>query len=277
MNKCVIVIPVYKEEPDSIEIASIVQAKKILSNHDIKLVCPEDLDILNYSKLGNFETVRFDAKYFKNEWSYCKLLLNKEFYKQFAQYQYMLLYQPDAWVFEDRVQEWCDKGYDYIGAPWFEQYGAADNKAKMFKYAGNGGFSLRNIQTFINMLSDAEKSNRKLRNICQIYTKEGHIPAWNILKIPKAIIKYFSRGNILKIAIKEADLHEDNVIVNDLRKIYPYLKVAKAQDAKYFAFEVNPSILYEQCGNRLPFGCHGFERYDWDFWQKYINLDLEKV
>ena len=77
----------------------------------------------------------------------------------------------------------------------------------------------------------------------------------------------------MQYAIREQKLHEDNVIVNNMRKHYPSLKVALATDAKYFAFEVNPRRLYKETGNKLPFGCHGFTRFDWDFWKEFIVTD----
>lgn len=273
MKKCVIVIPIYKETLSSDDISSIKNTKNILSQYDMKFVCSEQLNTKNYTDIANFDVIRVEDRYFQDEWSYGKLLLNKDFYKKFDEYEYMLICQPDAWVFEDRLEKWCEKGYDYIGAPWFKKYGKAGGGSKMFEYAGNGGFSLRKIQTFIDILSQAETSNKRLRNIYQLYTKEGHLSAWNIFKIPKAIFRYFSKDNLLRIALKEVNLHEDNVIVNDLRRIFPQMKIAKSEDAKYFAFEVNPKRLFEECGNQLPFGCHAFRRYDLDsFWKDYIKL-----
>lgn len=35
-----------------------------------------------------------------------------------------------------------------------------------------------------------------------------------------------------------------------------------------FAFEINPSYLYKINDEKLPFGCHAFEKYEYDtFWQ----------
>ena len=35
----------------------------------------------------------------------------------FLEYQYMLIYQLDAFVFEDKLDYFCELGYDYIGIP----------------------------------------------------------------------------------------------------------------------------------------------------------------
>ena len=38
-------------------------------------------------------------------------------YSRFEKYEYMLIYQLDAFVFSDRLMEFVEAGYDYIGAP----------------------------------------------------------------------------------------------------------------------------------------------------------------
>ena len=69
-------------------------------------------------------------------------MLTPDFYARYAGCEYILLYQLDAWVFEDRLDEWCDKGYDYAGAPLFAP-GSSDLQCAR---TGNGGFSLRRVE-----------------------------------------------------------------------------------------------------------------------------------
>ena len=81
------------------------------------------------------------------------LWMSKQFYFRFLpNYKYMLIYQLDAWVFTDNLQEWCDKGYDYIGAP-FLSIVKKNSPRVIFKGVGNGGLSLRRIQYCIDVLS----------------------------------------------------------------------------------------------------------------------------
>lgn len=272
MKKCVIVIPVYKEEIEPDEISSLKNTLKILSNYDVKIVCPESLNIQKYSDIFDFDFIKLDDRHFVDDYAYSRLLLTDYFYRFFEDYEYMLICQTDAWVFENKLEDWCNKGYDYIGAPWFEEYGIATEDSKMLEYAGNGGFCLRKIKTFVDILSNAQNSNKKLRNFMQVYTKGGNVSPWQIYKIPKSILRYFAKENVLSYAIKNLNLHEDNVIVNNLRLLYPQMNVAKAVDAKYFSMEVNARRLYKETGNTLPFGCHAFKRYDWDFWKEFIKL-----
>lgn len=277
MKKCVIVIPIYNSILKQDEICSLRQCKKILKNHDIKVVCPENLDIQSNVMFEGIGIVRMPDKCFDSTYSYSRMLLNKDFYKKFVEYEYMLIYQLDAWVFDDRLEDWCNKGYDYVGAPWFKGYNFSAKKSKMLKYAGNGGFSLRKIKTLVDVLSDAENSNKKMKSLLEIYTKQGNSSVLNIFRLPKSIKQYYSKENKLKNALKADLVWEDNAIVNNLRLLYPQMKVILAEDAKYFAFETHPEKLYEKCGNKLPFGCHGFKKYNWNFWKDFINLESENV
>jgi hypothetical protein len=60
----------------------------------------------------------FPDENFRDISCYNRMLLNDEFYARFAEYEYALIHQLDAFVFSDRLLEWCKLGYDYIGAPW---------------------------------------------------------------------------------------------------------------------------------------------------------------
>ena len=80
-------------------------------------------------------------------------MLDPYLYNQFSHYDYMLLYQLDAFAFSNRLLEFCKMGYDYIGAP-VERY-AKDWKAVGCNI-GNGGFSLRKIASMIRILEQKE-------------------------------------------------------------------------------------------------------------------------
>jgi hypothetical protein len=96
------------------------------------------------------------------------MVANSIFWNRFSDYDYILICQTDAFVFYDDLKKWENLGYDYVGAPWmehiFDRY-AGD----LFHGVGNGGFSLRKVETYINLL-DSNKSliDSMLRNgICE--------------------------------------------------------------------------------------------------------------
>ena len=145
-NIC-IVIPIYKEALNDFEVQSVVQCIKVLSDYTICIVYPKGLNIDFYkTKFVEIEQyVHFDTYYFKNLKGYNQLLLNVHFYKSFKNFDYILIYQTDSYVFRDELLAWAKKGYDYIGGIWFKDYHVSPLKGAKVWFAGNGGLSLRKI------------------------------------------------------------------------------------------------------------------------------------
>lgn len=145
----VICIPVYKQKLDVFEQVSLKQVNKILKRYKKVYVGPKSLTIESGNGYIDIEIERFDDKYFESASGYSELCVSKELYERFDQYDYMLIYQLDAFVFSDQLMEWCNKGYDYVGAPGL--YGIFD---EMCAWVGNGGFSLRKISSMIYVLNE---------------------------------------------------------------------------------------------------------------------------
>lgn len=96
-------------------------------------------------RLLQIHYIFFHENYFKSIDGYNKLMLSPSFYKAFSNYEYILIYQLDAWVFKDELQHWCNQKYDYIGAPIYQ-----NNKLIGI---GNGGFSLRKVDYCLKVLA----------------------------------------------------------------------------------------------------------------------------
>ena len=242
---CVVVIPIYKYEPDAVEAASLEQCINVLKKYDICLIKPEHLDIRQYKRIfenvnKKFTVQSFNDDYFRSVRGYSELCLTMELYTRFRQYDYMFLYQLDGWVFRDELDYWCNQQYDYIGAPWFEKFDEADKKAALIVPSGNGGVSLRKIETFIKILKQIDK-------------------------------EFAAYGKITTIRILAKSWNEDVIIVRHFSTIYPAFKIAEPNIAMRFSFEINPEILYAKI-NKLPFACHAFLKYSHDFWKDHIDL-----
>ncbi|MBR2519828.1 MAG: hypothetical protein IKE46_08615 [Selenomonadaceae bacterium] len=145
MSKVAVVIPVYREL-NELEKISLAQCRKILGRYPLVFVAPEG-KIFSYFKSGDM-VAHFPAKYFQSVQTYSRLLTSPQFYEPFADFDYILIYQLDAFVFYDALEEFCSLGYDYIGAPWpwLAEVGGK------FLRVGNGGFSLRKVKAHYNLL-----------------------------------------------------------------------------------------------------------------------------
>lgn len=286
MNKCVIVVPVYSENLLLYEQASIRQLFKVLGQHDIAFITYRELNLTIYQNIANEYELNnlfyeyFDKKYFVSVQSYNELCLSKEFYERFRNHEYMLLYQTDAWVFRDELLDWCDKGYDYIGAPVFWK-DKNDTYTYDIRGIGNGGFSLRKISYCMQMLSfPKEQKFFTAKGIMKLYL--GNIRynkeyAPFCLKIKALLVMLFKmigiRNNI-KTLFEEYYNNEDFFFGIDAQYVKGVnANIPSLDIAKKFSFEVHPELLFYNNNNMLPFGCHAFAKYDYDtFWIKYICI-----
>jgi len=270
LDSVVIVIPIYKETLSKFEEISLQQCYKVLHDCTICFVIPKGLNLtlhLNlFKKFSNkkFIIKEFDKSYFKSTRTYNKLLISLSFYKKFVQFEYMLIYQTDCFVFRNDLEDWIKKGHDYIGAPWFDGYENSINKN--FVGVGNGGFSLRKIKSFIKVLHsfsyivDVEK-------LLLNYNKD-------ILKIPIRtfrLIQNLTIKNNTFFLFNNYNNNEDFFWGKVAKKNFSWFKVPSEKEALKFSFEANPQFLFKLNNNQLPFGCHAWQKYDFNFWKKFIE------
>jgi hypothetical protein len=167
--------------------------------------------------------------------------------------KYILIYQLDALIIKDELNHWCSRDYDYIGAPWFDietKYSfyqkLCNSSNAIFRwikrkvdfnkgqkiFVGNGGFSLRKIKTF------------------------------------KSVSKWlpFIEPNLFKYKI-----NEDIVWSILVPKYFRNFKIPCREEALFFSIETNPSRALREIKNELPFGCHGWDNKNSNFWSETLK------
>jgi hypothetical protein len=269
-NLCAIVIPIYKEILNEYEICSLQQCVSVLKKYPIYLVTYNELStvtykgiFLSYNVSVNFEY--FDKEYFKDLSGYNNLMMKKEFYDRFTNYKNILIYQLDCFVFRDDLESWCNRGYDYIGAPWFDDNLSHEEGANLWA-VGNGGFSLRKISAFRNLFV----TSKNLFGLKQL-SKKMKLNHKGFLWVLKAWI--FGYENNFQFLLSEWTDAEDLFYCLRLSETKLKLKVPELKDAIDFAFEQSPGYLFELNNNTLPFGCHAWNRYETNsFWREYILI-----
>ena len=234
-----------------------------LANHDIYLVGPEKLTegfvslVQQFSDKLRFKT--FSNDYFASIDGYNRLMLSSCFYEAFSSYQYMLLVQTDALVLKDELDLWADKGYSYIGAPWFEGFTKPTFPLKLTT-VGNGGYSLRNIAHFLKVLSRP----RIFRNtLMEAWPGNWISNTYRFLKDYFSVLYQNTQINL--------NVNEDVFWGLFVSPRCAFFKVPNPLDAVAFAFEAHPEVLYELNHHQLPFGCHAWERYGEDFWLEVLT------
>ena len=256
----VIIVPLYKETLNEFERVSIRQCFKVFMERVICVVKPDSLDLSAILEEFPFnKVVSFDDSFFKDIHGYNRLMLSPTFYGSFLDYSYMLIYQPDAFAFSDKLNYWADSGYDYIGAPWLRPlktntaFSRRYNKLKsdlyvkfnvsqkglpkskqLYNRVGNGGFSLRNIKKFYDLtLSE------------------------------KGMIQHY-------INLKNPAFNEDLFWSIEVNRKQKRLNIPDFKIAIKFSIETHPKYAFELGGNTLPFGCHAWEKH-LDFWREFIR------
>lgn len=262
MKTVAIVTPAfYKPIFTPAELISLEHLKKHLGKYDKFFLVPNKINVKDH-KMKGFRFIKFPSELFASTKTYNKMLLSKDFYEAFKDYEYILIYQLDALVFSDQLLKWCKSGYDYISAPWFRSIiGMLTHKNGLPDSGGNGGFCLRNIQNSLKVLKRVNQQAKRSSG------KDWIRKLWFYL----AIITGKSHKIWLKARAEEYPFNEDGFWSLEAPKYLPGYKVAPFKEALKFGFERFPRKCLNINKGRLPFGCHAWERYDKDFWLPYIK------
>lgn len=247
MKHISVVIPTHRAIPEEKEIISLQQCLKVLNGYPITFVVPTHLDTTWYEDYCRGQAPVFIERF---QWSghreHSLLLLSSDFYKRFLQYQFILIYHLDAFIFENKLEEWCNKDYDYVGSVVFNPLWQRDSpwylKAVGLgfpEYMANGGFSLRKPVSFYK----------------------------NAVRF-KRLIHFLSN--------RREHFFEDIFWSYRVRQLNPFFRMPSREEAVRFGIEYHgyfqeplPEGVVQ--GNKTPMGCHGWIQYHPDFWKPYIE------
>jgi hypothetical protein len=254
-----LVVPIYQADFTPDEQVSLRHLKRFTYDYPCIVIRPEGLQV----SLPNSLALDFSAEHFASASAFSRLLLSADFYASFADYNYILIYQLDCLLFSGDLQNWCELGYDFIGAPLFEKNRLPPRLSRV----GNGGLSLRRVQAFLDVL------------------ESPRIPAWHRVlttRLPdlyqhSARARWLRRARIIRDARRGADwyiqhysLNEDLFWSDRARLFAPHFKIAPLDVGLQFAFDTYPSVCFEQNGRQLPFGAHAWAKFERDFWERFL-------
>jgi hypothetical protein len=251
-SRAAVVIPFHKLSLTADERLSLDRLREVLGRHELQLVLPDDLD----GTIDGLPALRFDGRLFRDHRAHQRLMLSRALYRALSCYEYVLVHHLDSLVFADELEAWCDRGFDYVGAPWTRR-GSAGVR---FAGAGNGGFSLRRVDSCLKALEFARAPTVRLAAGGARVARAARLVRRRHPTRPGAIVH----------AVHESYLYEDKFFALDAPRLDPSFHVAPAEVAVSFAFETEPRWCYAQNGRSLPFGCHRWARYDRAFWEAHL-------
>ena len=261
MTSCAVVIPVYRANLHVNERLSLTQCVRLLGAHRLILAKPASLDVSTIlAEFPGLAQESFPDEFFKGVRAYNALMLSAAFYERFRAFEFILIHQLDAFVFSGDLARWCTAEVDYVGAPWLSnaalsspastaalrfkawlydrlnlrdrQWPSYPRAARLLFKVGNGGLSLRRVSAFLERI-------------------QRH------------------REQIEALLREERAVQEDQFYSVDLRDLGTPLRVPDWRTAARFAMELSPRRCVERVnGGQLPFGCHGWDKYDTGYWRE---------
>jgi hypothetical protein len=212
--------------------------------------------------------MRFPDRYFGSTRAHGALLLSERFYRAFEAYDYILVHHLDAIALRDSLDEWCQAGYDYIGAPWLI---CADTPHITAEKVGNGGFSLRRVASFLRVLRSREYFIDPDEYWRRYAARTP--PLLRAVNTPRRLLKHLRPFNDIHWHIRMAldgDVHEDRFWAEYATHYDPTFRIAPVDVAMRFAFEAAPRQCYERIGRQLPLGAHRWQNFDAGFYEPLL-------
>jgi hypothetical protein len=238
-EKLVILIPVYRSSLNLLEQFSIDYLIARKTGRKLVFIAPESLDRAYYNqRYHDIEFILFEDRFFKSIIGYNHLLLDTEFYRTFANYDYMLIHQTDALMFHDNLDYWMERRFDYLGAPWpngvevslkVGKFGVG-NGVNIKAYVGNGGFSLRSIEGTIALLNE-------FADIKDYWITCGS---------------------------------SEDLFFAFMGMVSESFRIPNQMVASRFSLELSAEDYFKINNDAIPTGCHAWWKHDLEFWKKVI-------
>jgi hypothetical protein len=264
-KRVAVVVPVSnRAELTESEMTSLRHLRRHLDHYDKYLVLPEGLPL----SLDGFQNKRFPTTFFGSAENYKKMVLSRGFYEAFSDYEYILTYHLDALVFSDDLLKWCDQGYDLVGPPWVAHPDAPTRGTVYEGRVGNTGFCLKKVQTFLDLFGTQKLAPDLWQRWRRGLGKQVRSGYWrnpmNLLKV------FYPSANRISADVADWKWSEERFLLTRAAHYHPGFRTPSSEQALEFGFEIVPRHCYALNRNRLPFGCHAWERYDPEFWEPFL-------
>lgn len=213
----------------------------------------------------DFAVKRFPRRFFGSAAAHTRLMLSPEFYRTFRDYEYILLHHLDALALEDQLEAWCATGIDYVGPPWLP---CEDLPWARVARVGNGGFSLRRVESFLRVIGSSRRRAIPRRRPERIAASTPRLVRYR--KMLKTYLERLPPFTGARWRMRNWRGNEDLFWSLEAVHYYPSFRVASVEEGLRFAFEAAPRLCFEMNGGKLPFGAHAWPKYDRAFWEPYL-------
>lgn len=253
-----------------------------LGRYDRYLLAPEGSTVA----VPTMRTLTFPRKFFGSAAAHNHLTYFADFYRAFADYEFILFYHLDSLVFSDQLEFWCDAGLDYIGPPWIP---CSQTPWVREARVGNGGFTLLRVRAALEVLSNRFRQRPATYWLDMFARNSERVEP--VVRWLKTLQRRFPRSKLINRPIEEWEKMRSpgrNRRNNDVfwsyeaQRYLPSFKIASVEQGLRFAFEASPSTCFAMNGGQIPFGCHAWTRFDRAFWEPLLlppndRIDVQKT
>jgi hypothetical protein len=242
MNCCV-VIPVHTDQLSSNHISSVKRTIEIFKQYEVTILCHPLISSWVRSTFGDaVKLTVLSESFFKSVRDYNRLMLSGEFYGLFSSSDFILICQPDVFVYRDCLSSFIGRA-DYGGAiTLFHEPQAI---------VGNGGFSLRRVTAIQSLLAGDLKIPKLWK---------WSLPLWK-----RFFLNCFVFVGLEDFFVRTGRINEDYIystMIKDDKRMSPV-------DARYFSRDAIKPVE-----NIVPMGFHGWEKYSTQIEREFILRKL---
>lgn len=206
---------------------------------------------------------------------YNRMMMTSWFYRLFAGYRTILLFQLDCLLLREDLAAWAARDWSYVGAPWFARRGS-----HRLKGVGNGGLSLRRPDHALAVLE-----SDRFHPWPRFAQQWRHFASLKHLGILRRTLATAQRTPADGRTLAERFVAAFPRPEDEFWGLYaPFFaadyRVPSPTEALDFAFEARPRDAYALTGGRLPLGCHAWGRMDREFWSERLaeqGLDAQEM
>jgi hypothetical protein len=294
---CCILIPIYKLVPARLERAAVERCLYVLRNYDFVFLHKQSISkeqivstysvalsqVLSYTFLPVEDDILRSAK------TYNHFMLSLSFYNRISRWDFVLIFQDDAWILSGNLDKWLNKSFSYVGAPWCRHLGP--DPYCVVTGVGNGGLSLRNIKHMKRILHSPQYYLHPVLSVHELISSVGllcgygtcHSCLFPVVFIAR-LIRLFSAlflypfgvcNNLSYLASKR--YNEDVILGLMAKRVFPWLHIPDISEAAHFSIETNPAEVVEAFGVDVPFGCHGWQKHNSRFFLRRYRSYFKSI
>ena len=264
-TRLAVLVPTHLEQLDEGLAATLLNNATQLKGYKFEVILPRTCSPSWYedffSEHGIDGTVRLvQTEYFGSPAAVNKMGTDPAFYRMYQEFDYILVCHLDAWIFHDRLANWMDMGYDFIGAPLFlPENDKVHFLQRMAPFGGNGGLSLRRVASCIRVLETFQPSRSPLR-LAQAVWFLARNRQWGFITILYRLLRELSQD--WRGTCEKYNIYEDVFFTIIAPLCRNRISIPTSRTAMKFACEVNyPLFQKELFSLEPPFGIHGYDKY----------------